>query len=220
MSNEHDLELKIEALQRNLLEWSRSNLRSFPWRESDSIFEVLVAEVLLQRTFAGKVQPVYKELLAQYPSPDELSKADVSELEQTLKPLGLQNIRASALAEIARRFNEDGDPESEDELLSLPHVGRYGANATLCFAEDRPRAIVDSNVVRVYQRVFGFDWSGDRDKAAWEFANLALPNEDHRTFNLALLDLGAEICTPDSPSCEKCPLSNLCTYFKNYRLSR
>lgn len=129
---------RIEALRDALLSWSAGNLRQFPWRETRDPYEVLVAEILLQRTFAGKVEPVYVLLIERYPTVDELGEAEAEDVAEILEPLGLQNKRGRALVRIGNSLAESGVPEEETELLELPFVGKYAANATLCFAFDRP----------------------------------------------------------------------------------
>jgi A/G-specific adenine glycosylase len=163
---------------------------------------------------AQKVVPVYRKLFSRYPEPGDLADADVKDVAEVLEPLGLQNRRAKALVEIGELLSERDVPQSESELLELPFVGKYAANATLCFSHDQKRPVVDVNVVRVYSRVFDFDWSDDQDEKAWDFAEEMLPDDDFQRYNLAIIDLGGLLCTSTNPSCEQCPLSNICRYYE------
>lgn len=114
-------------------------------------------------------------------------------------------------------IRDDGIPESVDDLKTrLSYVGDYAANATACFGYGERRPIVDTNVVRIYNRVFGLDHDS-QDDAMWKLAESLLPQNRFDTYNLALLDLGAEICTSRSPNCEICPLSDECEYYDRER---
>jgi len=148
---------EIDSFREDLLSWSESNLREYPWRKSDDSYRVLVAEILLQKTFADKVEPIYDEFVDRYPRLDALTEAKVEAVTSLLKPLGLQNVRAKALIDIANEYADGGIPDDKEALLELPYVGPYAANATLCFAFDERRPIVDANVVRVFNRAFGLD---------------------------------------------------------------
>lgn len=203
----------VSTFQEGIMEWSADNLREFSWRQTSEPYEVLIAEILLQRTAAEKVEPIYDEFLKRYPSPSVLSKADVSEVADGLKPLGLHNKRSTAPVRIGDLLSERAVPQSKGELLELPFVGRYAANATLCFAYNRRRPIVDRNVVRVYERAFGVDLDY-RDDESWAFGERLLPDTDYRRYNLAVLDFAAEICTARSPSCTRCFFKQDCAFFR------
>lgn len=206
----------IEAFRTSLLDWSEDHLRSFSWRETTDPYEVLVAEILLQKTAAEKVEPIYDELLATYPTPNVLADADRERLADIIYTLGFQNQRSKALISIGEGIRESGVPDTTDELLKLPYVGRYAANATLCFAFEQRRPIVDANVVRVYNRVFSEDFDY-RDEEMWSFASEVLPADDAQRYNLAILDFAALICTPKIPNCDSCFFTDSCRYYReNY----
>jgi len=206
----------IEDFRSELLIWASDNLRPFPWRETTDPYEVLIAEILLQKTAAEKVEPIYVEFLSRYPSPAELAEADRDELADIIYSLGFQNQRSKALISIGQALRGSGVPDDAERLLELPYVGRYAANATLCFAFGEPRPIVDANVVRVYNRIFDTDFNY-RDEAAWQFAAEVLPEADAQEFNLAILDFAAEICAPKTPNCEECFFTDRCSYYQSQR---
>lgn len=114
------------------------------------------------------------EFLRRFPTLEALAEADQEELADIIYPLGPQNQRSNALVSIGQELSKGRVPDDEEELLELPYVGRYAANATLCFAFGEHRPIVDANVVRVYNRVLGKNYHY-RDEAAWEFAEEVLP---------------------------------------------
>jgi len=162
------------------------------------------------------VEPVLKQLLHKYPTPKALSSVRLKTLESMIKPLGLYKIRARAIKGVAS-YVADGDgrvPSTEEELRAFPHVGRYMANAVLCFEFKKPVPIVDANVARIFGRVFGLREPVELHKAEdyWTLASELLPRKRFKEFNWALLDLGALVCTPSSPRCHACPLRSICKY--------
>jgi A/G-specific adenine glycosylase len=203
-------ELRAERFRSGLLGWADGNLREFPWRDSEaSFFEVFVAEFFLTQTPAENVGRVYPQFISEFPSLEAIRRSDHESLVEVIEPLGFYNMRSEALSEIAA--THDTLPTDEGELRELPRVGDYVANATVCFALDRQVPILDRNVERVYDRVFGDEWP-DSPSEQLEFAADILPEEEARTYNLALLDFGAAICTP-TPKCSECFATELCEYY-------
>lgn len=210
--------LQAKPFVEKLLDWGEENYREFPWREkARSPYEVFVAEMLLQRTSAESVEPVYQEFIERYPDLNALSSANKGEIAELLQPLGLHNKRAKALRDITSQLVFSGIPDTEGKLLDLPHVGPYVANATLCFGYGQRRPIVDTNVARIYSRIFDIEIMDEQlheDNYLWDFAESLLPSENYRSYNLALLDLGAKVCTARSPDCESCPVNELCEHYR------
>ncbi|GAD52053.1 A/G-specific adenine glycosylase [Halarchaeum acidiphilum MH1-52-1] len=118
-------------------------------------------------------------------------------------------MRAASLKQIAAEY--DSLPRDPDELMELPGVGPYVANATVCFACGEALPVLDRNVKRIYGRVFGARWP-DTPSDQEAFAHDLLPEDEARTYNLALLDFGAAVCTGD-PRCEICFAPEYCTYY-------
>lgn len=210
---------RLARVRRTILRWARETGRSFFWRgRGVSPFALLVTEILLSRTRAQAVEPVAIELLARFPRPADLAQADIGALERLLYPLGLHRKRAQHLVACARGLvtNLDGQvPRRPDDLMTLPYVGRYAANAVACFGFGERRAVVDANVSRVYQRVFSVPQPPARLSSAhslWDFARAVLPRRGSaaKEFNWAILDLGAIVCTPKNPSCAVCPVAFTC----------
>jgi len=198
--------------------WSGRRRRDFPWRRTSDPYRVLVAEILLQRTKAEQVVPIYEEFLRRYPSLYELARAELEEIEETVRPLGLAK-RARLLKSLAEvlvtRFRGEV-PRSAEALLELPGVGYYTANAVLCFAYGEDVPLVDWNVARVVKRIWNIPMkrAPHTDKKLMEFAARLVPQGKGREFNLALLDFSAEICRPRNPECRSCPVSQMCDYFR------
>ena len=203
----------MEEFREDILDWGRDNRRQFKWRESRNPYEIIVAELLLQSTKAETVEPIYEDVLKTYPNPSSLKEADKSEISELLNPLGLQNRRASWLSSIGEELSEDGVPRTEECLLELPGVGKYVANATLCFAYGKGKPVVDRNVIRVYQRVFSIEEDRQRSEELWEFAREVLPEENARNYNLSLLDFASILCRSQSPACDRCFANDYCRFY-------
>lgn len=210
-------QLQIQRVRRALLSWQRDNLRTFFWRKSElPPFQLLIIEMLLSRTRAAAVEPIAINLLSRFPGPEDLAIAQPKQIAEILYPLGLHRKRAlqliSCAREIVNRFAGIVPPHAE-MLMTLPYVGRYAANAVLCFCFHRKQAVIDANVARVWQRVFSLPQPPRRLSSAhhlWEFAQHVLPRRDCRQFNWAILDVGGTVCVPRHPKCDLCPLVGLC----------
>jgi A/G-specific adenine glycosylase len=210
---------RICRVRRAILRWAPTAGRNFFWRKRGvSPFALLVTEVLLSRTRAEVVEPVAIQLLSRFPRPIDLARAEISEVEHLLYSLGLYRKRSKRLVACARELvtNFSGQvPRRPEELMALPYVGRYTANAVGCFAFGEARAVIDANVSRVYQRIFSLPRPPARLSSAnalWQFAQVVLPRSATATkeFNWAILDLGGTVCTPKKPSCTICPVAFTC----------
>lgn len=199
-----------------LLEWYDANRRNYPWRTSRDPYEVLIAEIMLQRTRADQVLPVYLSFIKKFPTVRKLNEASLEEIREFFDSLGLMwraKLVKRLAADLVNRF--DGRvPESRKELLSLPAVGEYMADAVLSFAYGENVEVVDANVVRVIGRVFELKSSGEARRNR-KFRNIArnIVSEGHaRKVNWAIIDLAALVCTPKNPKCDECPLQAVCSF--------
>jgi len=98
-------------------------------------------------------------------------------------------------------------------LTDFPYVGRYGANVTLCLGFGERRPTVDTNVVRIFNRVFDTGFRDTEDGEAWRFAEDMFPNGDVSRYNLTLADIRAKVCTAQTPACGGCPMNEFCDYY-------
>jgi A/G-specific adenine glycosylase len=211
MARNSSIVINRTQLRRRILRWYRTEGRDFPWRYRDDPWEVLLAEVLLQRTRADLVAPVYEETLRRWKTAGELADATPGDVEVALRTLGLahRNQRVQAVAAACRA----GVPSQESDLMSIRGIGRYAATATLCFAFGRKKAVVDPTVIRLLSRlgIVSSDRARPRDDPrVWTEARELMPRTgDPRSWNYAVLDLGATLCR-STPRCGRCPLLQTC----------
>ena len=203
-----------------MVSWFRNKGRDFPWRDTSNSFHILIAEVLLRQTQAARVVGPYIHLVATYPDPGSLAKADVGALRQWFRPLGLVQ-RADRLVECARLLVRDYGgqvPSDLKELQSLPGLGRYSARATLCMAFDYRVPMIDEASGRVLRRILGFSDTGPAysDSRLAEVGEKLLPDSHAREFNLGLIDIGAAYCHPNTPDCRGCPILSHCAFGSGY----
>lgn len=186
-----------------LLDWYEAVKRPLPWRETRDPYALLVSEVMLQQTQAARVVPYYEAFLERFPTAAVLAEAPVRDVLAAWSGLGY-NRRALALHAAARVVSASGWPE---DLSSLPGVGPYTAAAVGSFAWDRQAAAVDTNVRRVIER-----WDGVERRPPALAARAAewLPGDRAATFNQAMMELGATVCTPRAPRCGACPVGEGC----------
>jgi len=203
-----------------LLRWYRGNGRDFVWRRKSDPYQILIAEIMLQRTKASQVEPVYIDLLKKFPNPQKLNQASEKEIGEYFGRLGLlwRTVLVKRLArELADRF-EGEVPDNRKRLLSLPAVGEYMADAVLSFAYGKDIAVVDANVCRIIARVFGIRSRSEarRDRKFRKMAQELLPLGRAKEFNWAMIDFAALICTPRNPKCGTCPMNESCFYHQQF----
>lgn len=212
------------AIQRYLLQWSKKNFRIFPWRINRTPYSVLIAEILLKRTTATAVAAIFEKFLRLYPNSEALANADKDSLESLLSRIGYHKKRASDLVKIASVLLKEfrGElPKSKKELMSIPFIGHYTANAILSLGYGNPAAMVDSNVTRIIRRLFSNHLAQKSSTNIIQLiADNLVPMRNHQVYNLALLDFGAVICTYGIPKCSLCPLNRVCDYFLAGNASR
>jgi len=214
-------ERKTEEFVGLLLKWFDKSKRDYPWRRTKDPYRILVAEIMLQRTKADQVAAIYEKFLERYPDPRALANASVEEIEKQIWALGLEK-RAPAFKRIARELVDRFGgriPNDKKQLLDLFWVGDYIANAIICHAYGQSVPTVDANFARVLKRVFSLEAiePAQKDKRIWRFADNLIPlAEKHASeLNLAVLDLGGNICTPRRPLCTICPLNRICDYYRS-----
>jgi A/G-specific adenine glycosylase len=208
---------RIRAIQRRLLTWHTTNDRGYPWRKGSATkFQRVIAEVLLQRTRADVVARMFNAFVAKYPSWKSLSRATQSDLEEVLRPLGLWKRRAYSLAALARAMdsNHGRFPKDRHLLEQLPGVGQYVCNAILLFDQGMCQPLLDVNLARVLERLFGPRKLADirYDPYLQMLSLRVVEHKNPMRVNWAFLDLAALVCTIRSPKCSVCPLRKQCCF--------
>jgi A/G-specific adenine glycosylase len=202
-------------MRRRLVDWYDESRRELPWRADRDAYRILVSELMLVQTTVAAVIPYFERFLRRFPDVRSLAEADEAEVLKAWEGLGYYR-RARQLHAAARQVvREHGGiiPDDPEAVRALPGVGRYIAGAVLSFAFDRPEPIVEANSRRVLARLIALREDPGTSTAGeqiWRFAQRLVPPRGAGTFNQALMELGALICTPRQPSCLFCPVSALC----------
>ena len=211
----------VTVLRQALLAWYDEHGRQLPWRvrpedrargaRADP-YRVWLSEIMLQQTTVAAATPYYEMFLRRYPTVEALAAAPVEDVLAEWAGLGYY-ARARNLHACARRVAATGGafPETEKGLLALPGIGAYTAAAIAAVVHDTPANVVDGNVERVIARMCAVDAPVPRAKP--QLRRLAAPLVDPERpgdYAQALMDLGATVCTPKSPSCGSCPWSRWC----------
>lgn len=207
----------ITEFREKILEWFTSNGRDFPWRKNSAThYQLILAEVLLQRTRAEAVKLFWPSFIETYPSWKELSKASEAELQERFKPIGLWKRRAASLYLLAQEMNKRRGrfPKDADEIESLPGIGQYIKNAILLFCHGDPNPLLDSNMARVLERYFEPRLLADirDDPYLQSLARKIVNCREAILINWAILDLAAQVCQIKKPSCSECCLKASCRY--------
>ncbi|KDO98279.1 A/G-specific adenine glycosylase [Mycobacterium avium] len=196
----------------DLLEWYRVARRDLPWRAPGvSAWQILVSEFMLQQTPVSRVLPIWPDWVRRWPTPSATAAASAADVLRAWGKLGYPR-RAKRLHECATVIAHDhGDvvPDDVDTLLTLPGVGGYTARAVACFAYRRPVPVVDTNVRRVVARAVHGQADAGAPSAGRDHADVAalLPGDGSAPeFSVALMELGATVCTARAPRCGLCPL--------------
>jgi A/G-specific adenine glycosylase len=207
------------ALYGPLLAWYAAHARELPWRgERATPWSVMVSEFMLQQTPVSRVEPVHRQWLETWPTPAALAAAPSGEAVRAWGRLGYPRralrLHAAATAIVERYGGQV--PSAYDDLLALPGVGDYTATAIATFGFGRRHAVLDTNVRRVLARaVTGVELPPVTTTAAEKrLAASLLPEDeaDAATWSIALMELGALVCTAAKPRCDRCPIADRCAW--------
>lgn len=205
----------FRELPARLLAWFDRNARDLPWRAPIGTrrdpYRVWLAEIMLQQTTVPHAAPYFEAFTRRWPTVEALASAPDDAVMTAWAGLGYY-ARARNLLKCAREVAARGGfPQTSAGLRELPGIGPYTAGAIAAIAFGERAAAVDGNVDRVFARLLALkgDWAAEKKRIAAEAAAL-VPAERPGDFAEALMDLGATLCTPTSPACARCPLSDLC----------
>ncbi len=210
---------RLARVHAHVLHWYAVHERPLPWRApGTSAWGVFVSEIMAQQTPVARVEPLWHEWLTRWPTPAELAVAAPGDAVRAWGRLGYPR-RALRLHEAARAIvdRHDGQvPTDLADLLALPGVGTYTAAAVACFAHGIPVPVVDTNVRRVLARaVTGTPLAAPAlttAESALAAAVLPADRHDALTWNVAVMELGALVCTARSPRCDVCPIRPDCAW--------
>lgn len=212
-----------ENLSEQLVDWFDDHGRDYAWRHTRDPFHILCVELMLQRTRADQVEPVFEEFCTRFSSPQDVIDAGAETVKELFGRLGLL-WRAEYFWKLQQHLvSEHGGtvPGEYDRLIELPGVGQYAASAVRVFAHGERHTVVDSNVLRLFGRYYGIEFPDHarRSPRVHRWATLHAPEDRDRImkFNWALIDFASTVCTPRSPSCGSCPLRPGCWYGENQR---
>jgi A/G-specific adenine glycosylase len=202
--------VRADAFRRSLLAWYDAHARDLPWRRDRDPYRVWVSEIMLQQTRVAAVIEHYHEFLHRFPTVEKLAAAREASVLAAWSGLGYYR-RARMLhaaAKVVARERAGEFPKAAAEWRDLPGIGRYTAAAIASISFGEAVAVVDGNVERVLQRVYGTRFSGED---FWKHAANLLDPQRPGDFNQAMMELGATVCTPKAPSCLTCPVVQLCS---------
>ncbi|WP_065411618.1 A/G-specific adenine glycosylase [Pseudobacillus wudalianchiensis] len=210
--------VNVQQFQQDLLQWYKAEKRDLPWRKERDPYKIWVSEIMLQQTRVDTVIPYFERFIDQFPTIEALAAAEEDKVLKAWEGLGyysrVRNLQAAA-REVHERYGGKV-PNTLKEISSLKGVGPYTSGAILSIAYGVPEPAVDGNVMRVLSRILSIweDIAKPSSRKVFEEAvRQLISTEDPSSFNQALMELGALICTPSSPSCLLCPVREHCSAF-------
>ena len=215
-------EEKIKTFQETFLTWYHKEKRNLPWRATNDPYAIWISEIMLQQTRVETVIGYFYRFMEQFPTIQDLAAAEEQKLLKVWEGLGYysraRNLKAAA-QQIVAEF--DGEmPQSIEEIRSLKGIGPYTAGAIGSIAFGLPEPAIDGNVMRVVSRLFCIEADIAKASSRRPFDDamrtIISPDEPGE-FNQALMDLGSRICTPTTPKCEECPISQYCLAYAENR---
>jgi A/G-specific adenine glycosylase len=209
---------------RKWIRWFDQHARDLPWRRTRDPYAIWISEIMLQQTQVKTVIPYYQRWMRALPTLADFARARPARVLKLWEGLGYyRRVRlAQTAARLIMQQHAGRFPETFDEVLALPGVGRYTAGAICSIAFHQPAPILDGNVIRVLSRLLGI--AGDpRSKAVktklWRAAEtLVMAAGDPARLNQGMMELGALICLPRQPRCPACPLRRDCLAWRRQRV--
>lgn len=201
-----------------LIEWFKENKRDMPWRKTSDPYCIWVSEVMLQQTQVITVIPYYINFMERFPTVSDLAKATLEEVHNYWQGLGYYR-RGENLWKGAKVIEERWGgvfPRDPKLVKEIPGIGPYTLGAVCSIAFHMPLPAVDGNVMRVMSRWYCMtdDIGIAKNRKLFEEKVMENMPDDPNSFNQALMELGALICTPKSPKCEECPVKWLCQAYQ------
>ncbi len=203
-----------------LIQWYLANKRDLPWRNTKNSYNIWLSEIILQQTKVNQGLPYYYRFIQKFPTIFDLAKASEDDVLKLWQGLGYysraRNLHFSAKF-IVNEYNGEF-PITYKELIKLKGVGDYTASAIASICNNEKTAVVDGNVYRLLARYFGINTAINSSKGIKEFKLLAqnlINSKTPGTFNQAVMEFGATVCTPKKPLCNTCILKDSCVALSN-----
>jgi len=210
---------------KQILAWfDQYGRKDLPWRKNRDPFCIWISEIMLQQTRVETVIPYYEKFMQRFADVKQLAAASIDEVLHHWTGLGYY-ARARNLRKAATQICEQHGgnfPQTFDEIIALPGIGRSTAAAILALSFHQSHAILDGNVKRVLARYFAVEgWPGHRvvELQLWDYAESLLPVKRTAEYTQAIMDLGATVCTRVKPRCSLCPVSKHCVAYIQDRQS-
>ena len=206
-----------------LITWYTINSRDLPWRQTNDPYKIWLSEIILQQTKVQQGLPYFNNFICEFPTIFDLANSSEDKVLKLWQGLGYYS-RARNLHYTAKYicFTCNGNfPQNYKDILNLKGVGEYTASAISSFAFNKNYAVLDGNVIRVLSRVFGIYTYFDTSSGKKQFKKLAdfnLPLKDSYTYNQAIMEFGALVCTPKTPKCINCIFQDECYAFNNSKV--
>ncbi|WP_173255950.1 A/G-specific adenine glycosylase [Sulfurovum sp. NBC37-1] len=201
------MKVSLKEIHQKIRTWYEAYGRhDLPWRSTNNPYHIYLSEVMLQQTQVKTVlERYYFPFLQAFSSLEALGNAPLDDVLKQWEGLGYYN-RAKNLHRTAGLVNEL--PPEIDELVKLPGIGKNTAHAIAAFAFHQPVPVMEANVKRILCRMHRL--RTPNEKKLWKFAYASVDKEDPFNYNQAMMDIGATLCLPKNPQCNRCPLENIC----------
>lgn len=209
-----------------LLDWYGKHARDLPWRIAPALgqqgvrpdpYHVWLSEIMLQQTTVATVLSYFEKFVTDWPTVGDLAAAPADDVMAAWAGLGYY-ARARNLIKCANIISNELSgvfPQTREALLELPGIGEYTAAAIASIAFDKSETVVDGNVIRVISRLFAIEQPTPKSKSqVYELAASLTPSQSAGDYAQAVMDLGAGVCTPNSPNCSVCPWQSECQAFE------
>jgi A/G-specific adenine glycosylase len=210
----------MSSFSKTLLRWYPDHRRDMPWVGETDPYKVWLSEVILQQTRVEQGTAYYLKFIKRYPTVHHLAKAPATEVMKMWEGLGYYSRARNmhATAQLIDNTLQGKFPDTLESLTALKGIGKYTAYAILSYAYRKPYAVTDGNVLRIISRYKGITEPVNTPSAKAQIEQIAeklLDKTQPHLYNQAMMDFGAQVCTPRKPNCPDCPFKRSCYAFQN-----
>ena len=209
----------MQRITNELIDWYQENKRDLPWRHTKNPYHIWISEIMLQQTKVEVVKEYYGRFINKLPTIKDLANSSEDELLKLWEGLGyytrVRNMQKAAKILVENGY--DNLPNTKEELINLPGVGKYTVGAILSIAYDIPALAIDGNVYRVLGRVYEISKAISTPSTYKIYADILkqqLIPENASDLTQSFMDFGSLICTPKNPKCKDCLLNTKCLAYK------